>query len=571
MGFLAPDLPDIDETRWQSLTRSERMRIMSVHWAEYGFGTPWGVLPLYLLKCVVYVAGAAAVIGLTAGFGGIGHLTEWWTQPVAYQKLIVWTLLWELVGLGCGSGPLTMRFLPPIGGILYFLRPGTVRLPPWPRRVPFTRGDRRTAADMALYAVVLVSAIWTLMGRATAAGVLDARTVIPLLVALALLGLRDKTVFLAARAEHYGLAVLVFFFSPTEQIIGWKLIMLALWWGAATSKLNHHFPFVVSVMMSNSPVMRLRWLKRKMYRDFPRDLRASRIPFGLAHFGTVVEYTIPACLVFFCHGGTFTVIAVGAMMVFHLHILSTMPVGVPLEWNVFFVISIPWLFGHYADVDVLDLRSPVLGIVLLLALLVVPAVGNLKPEWISFLPSMRYYAGNWATSVWLFRGNAEERIEAALTASSGSATTQLTALYGAHEMDMIIAKGMAWRAMHPHGRALNTLIERAVDNLDDYAVRDGETVAGHAVGWNFGEGHLHNEQLLAALQRRCAFEPGDVRVVILEAQSIHRQRQHYRIVDAATGLVEEGFVRVADMIARQPWPDPADPVPVQPLERVAAQ
>jgi len=26
--------------------------------------------------------------------------------------------------------PLTLRFLPPIGGILYWLRPGTVRLPP---------------------------------------------------------------------------------------------------------------------------------------------------------------------------------------------------------------------------------------------------------------------------------------------------------------------------------------------------------------------------------------------------------------------------------------------------------
>ena len=32
-----------------------------------------------------------------------------------------------------------------------------------------------------------------------------------------------------------------------------------------------------------------------------------------------------------------------------------------------------------------------------------PVLGNFRPDLISFLPSMRYYAGNWATSQWLFR------------------------------------------------------------------------------------------------------------------------------------------------------------------------
>ena len=34
-----------------------------------------------------------------------------------------------------------------------------------------------------------------------------------------------------------------------------KLMMLALWWGAATSKLNKHFPFVVATMLSNAPLV----------------------------------------------------------------------------------------------------------------------------------------------------------------------------------------------------------------------------------------------------------------------------------------------------------------------------
>jgi hypothetical protein len=39
------------------------------------------------------------------------------------------------------------------------------------------------------------------------------------------------------------------------------------------------------------------------------------------------------------------------------------------------------------------------------------------------------------------------------------------------------------------------------------------------------------------------------------------QRQRYRILDAATGLVEEGWVDVAEMVTRQPWLDP-EPFPV---------
>lgn len=97
----------------------------------------------------------------------------------------------------------------------------------------------------------------------------------------------------------------------------------------------------------------------------------------------------------------------------------------------------------------------------------------------------------------------------------------------------------------------------------EYLLRDGEIIAGPLIGWNFGEGHLHNEQLLAAVQRRCDFDDGDVRVIILEAQPIHRQTQAYRIVDAKTGLIEQGYVDVKDMLARQPWPGPDDDYPVQ--------
>ena len=67
------------------------------------------------------------------------------------------------------------------------------------------------------------------------------------------------------------------------------------------------------------------------------------------------------------------------------------------------------------------------------------------------------------------------------------------------------------------------------------------------------------------MQRRCQFDEGDVRVIVLESQPIHIQRQEYRIVDAKTGLIEEGYVSVDDMLARQPWPEPGDALPVHPV------
>ncbi len=577
MGFMSPELPDVDPDTWQARPRAVRLQIASRHWVEHGFGTPYAVYLLYLIKIGVYVAAPAAIISLTPGLGGLGRIGDWWTQPIVYQKFVIFTLLFEVLGFGCGSGPLTGRFMPPVGGFLYWLRPNTIRLPPWPGKVPLTGGDTRTVVDVALYAVVLIGGVWALLspgqgGPVTATGdvgLIDPLLVAPTIVALAILGLRDKTIFLAARGEHYWLKLIVFFFPFTDQIAAFKLIMLGLWWGAATSKLNHHFPYVVSVMTSNNALLRSRLfnpLKRMLYVDPVNDLRPSWIPKVMAHVGgTTAEFLVPGTLVLIADGQPWRWFLIGFMVIFHLNILSNLPMGVPLEWNVFFIFSLFYLFGHYGAIHALDLRSPLLLAILIVALVIVPITGNLFPQKISFLPAMRYYAGNWATSVWCFRAGAEDKIEANIVKSSALVINQLAKLYDADTAEIMSDKTAAFRAMHTHGRALNGLLPRAVGgeaNEADYSVREGEIVAGPLVGWNFGEGHLHNEQLLEAVQRRCHFEEGDVRVIVLEGQPIHIQRQWYRILDAKTGLIEAGWVDVADMLARQPWPEPGDAFPV---------
>jgi hypothetical protein len=60
------------------------------------------------------------------------------------------------------------------------------------------------------------------------------------------------------------------------------------------------------------------------------------------------------------------------------------------------------------------------------------------------------------------------------------------------------------------------------------------------------------------VQEKCKFAEGELRVITLESQPAHSQRQRYRIYDAASGLIEEGYVNVADMVERQPWLEQTD-------------
>ncbi len=565
-----PAPPPFEYEEWRRLPHLQRIKPLAQDWALNGFGTPPAVYLLYVVKLIVYAAGGLLLISATtAGLGGLGSLGSWWTEPIFFQKVVVWTMLWEVLGLGAGSLPLTLRFKPMIGGVLYWLRPGTTRLPPWPEKVPGTKGTTRTWFDVALYAGLIASALFLLVSDGVdaatgTAGRLDPVAVGVLLGVLALLGLRDKVPFLAARAEIYGNLMIIFLFPLGNMIVAAQLVFVCIWWGAAASKLNRHFPFVVTVMISNTPWNRSRKAKRRLYTDHPENLLPSNIGRLSAHLGTVIEFTLPFLLLV-SSGGVVGAVAVAGMVIFHAHILSTFPLAVPLEWNIFMIFGLLFLFGHYGSVPFSTLEDPLLLVILAVTCVGLPVLGNFRPDLISFLPSMRYYAGNWATSQWLFRkqGEAERKLDASIVKAAPIVVEQLAQFYEPEMIDVLVHKGLAFRAMHSHGRALNGLLPRAVEDLEAYDVREGEIVAGVVLGYNFGDGHFHNQQLLAAVQERCHFEPGELRVVVLESQPAHVQHQRYRIYDAADGLVEEGTVEVADMVARQPWlggePFPAAP------------
>ena len=573
MGFLKQEVPTLDFEQWSRGTRAEKIRPMAKHWAEVGFGTPVVLHLFYVVKILLYILAAALFALATKGIDGLGSVGSWWTEPIVFQKVVFFTILFEVIGLGCGFGPLNNRFFPPMGSILYWMRPGTIRLPPWPDRVPLTRGDNRTPLDAALYAALLVVLLVALLSDGsgpnsalgTEVGLLPAWQSVTVLALLGVLGLRDKTVFLAARGEVYAPFVAAFLFGGVNVIIAAKLACVVIWMGAATSKLNKHFPFVISTMMSNSPVIRPRALKRRFFERFPDDLRPGRLSRTVAHVSTAIEMCVPLILLF-SHGGWPTAAAAFVMVCFHLGILSAIPVGVPLEWNVFMIFCVLALFVGHADVGLSQMSNP-LPVILVAVMAGIIITGNLAPRKVSFLPGMRYYAGNWDTSMWCVKPSAEQKIAANVVAIASMPAAQLERFYGSREAAQIpIFMGYAFRGFNTHGKALFTLVHRAMagHDEDDYAITDGERICSTAMGWNFGDGHLHNEHLIAALHRRCGFEPGEVRVVLLDAQPIHRRTQRYRLVDAATGEFESGYVEVADMVVRQPWDDD---VPVHPDPR----
>ncbi|MEZ5372832.1 MAG: DUF3556 domain-containing protein [Microthrixaceae bacterium] len=557
MGLIKPDEPDFDVDEWRAMPAAERLRMMCVTWSTQGFGAPDVVYVFYVMKILVYVGVFFVCAALTPSLGGPLSFGEWWANPIAFQKAVLWTMMFEVMGLGCGAGPLTGHYKPLFPAVRHWLQPGTTRLRPF-TWVPFTEGHRRTWVDVALYAGLLA-----LVVRALVAAQIELWQLIPIVAVLCVLGLRDKTIFLAARSEHYLLMVVVFCFA-SDLFAGAKVVQLMVWIGAATSKLTRHFPNVMAIMQSNNPIQRSTRFRKALYRNYPDDLRGSRLAATLAHTATAVEFLFPLTLAFTVSGplhGT----ALAVMVIFHLGIILSVPMGVPLEWNIMCIYTGLVLFGAHGDVRFWSIDSPLLVAILVAVMLLGPVLGNLRPDKISFLPSMRYYAGNWAASVWLFKPGKLEQLDRSFTKAAPLHSDQLEGQIEPGTYDLSMARGSAMRAMHLHGRALAVLepelyrdlaaadpdiAERGTDAFDKF---DGEMIAGLVLGWNFGDGHLHHEQLLAAVQAECGFEPGDLRCLFLESQPLHRQRMHWRVADAAAGPMNDGYIRVADLLDLQPW------------------
>jgi hypothetical protein len=187
-------------------------------------------------------------------------------------------------------------------------------------------------------------------------------------------------------------------------------------------------------------------------------------------------------------------------------------------------------------------------------MLVLPILGELRPDLVSFLPGLRQYSGNWASAMWAFAPGAEQKLNEHIVKASPMQKDQLAAIYGEQEAEVVMQQLLGWRAMHSQGRGLNSvMINQLGDDMDVYTPREAEFSCNALTGFNFGDGHFHDEHLIEAIQKRCAYAPGEFIVVWVEAEPIGNGRQQYWVMDAAVGVVERGSWSVKEAVAEQPW------------------
>lgn len=577
MGFKEGDFPPVQPEEFLKEPLQDRMRKLALHWVEYGFGTARMINVIYVFKIVFLYSLLGVVLATsTSGVGWFWDVGAWWNQPIVYQKLILWTVFLEALNLAGSWGPLAGKFKPMMGGALFWLRKDTIRLAPW-KWVPGTGGTRRTGLDIFLYvaflaalavAIVLPGAPSESLTQAlpnNTSGLVNSVPVIAATVLLLLIGLRDKVVFLAARAEQYLPAMIFFTLLPfTDMIIALKILIVASWVGAAISKFGYHFTLVVTAMVSNTPFWPPKWLKRAMYRDFPNDLRPSKFASFFAHGpGTVLELAAPLVLLF-STDKTLTLIAVIVMVVFSLFIISTFPLAVPLEWNIMFSFAAIFLFIGFPageGYSLADFSSPWILAAVLAGVLIFPIIGNMRPDLVSFLVSFRQYSGNWATALWSFKPGAEAKLKAVVR-PTGDQIDQLQQMgYPYEAAEITLQQTIAWRSMQSQGKGTFSVLYENLPDIEQRTIREGEFSTNALIGFNFGDGHFQGIPMVQALQERCNFEPGEFVMAYAESSPLFGKTQDYMLIDAALGVVEKGTWNVKQMVNEQPWL-PNGPIPL---------
>ena len=573
MGYRTAELPPVDLDEFDKIPFFERMKLLQLHWVEHGFGTPKQTGMFYAWKIFFYALFGCIFAGaFTAGleFSDIG---AWFSEPIFYQKLMIWTILLEVMGLAATCGPLAFHFDPPIGGILYWWQNDTLRVPPYPNHVPFTAGNRRTPWDTGLYKLILANLVLLLFlsGEQVdglpegSAGILPQWAVLSYCCLIVLMAFRDKIVFLSSRAEQYVPTLLCFalFTNFVDMIVAAKIFIVIIWMGAGFSKFNHGFSSTVAIMVQNTPWVVWDRFRKATVKDYPNDIRPSNVTHALAHIGgTTCELVMPLVLLF-SPWPWLTWIAIVSIWMLHTFIISTFPLAVPLEWNVFFIFVVAFLFGGFhvnEGFGVADMNPILLAVVVAAGLFPI-ILGALKPEYVSFLVGMKQYAGNWAAATFSFRDKSmEDRINEKIVKAADNQIDQIEPLFGKEISEIFIQKAVAFRMMHPMGRMHISALMRHTEGFEDRLQREGEFVSNVLTGWNFGDGHCLDERLISAMQERCEYEPGDVVIAWTESQPAFSKKVQYRVIDAALGTVEKGWYHNDDAYNTQPWL-PDGPIP----------
>jgi len=104
MGFTTGDFPPVDPATFMQTPYRERTKVLARHWAEYGFGAPKITALIYIVKLLLfYAAGGILVATLTSGLDPFSP-SAWWPEAIVWQKLVLWTVLLECLGVAGSWG-----------------------------------------------------------------------------------------------------------------------------------------------------------------------------------------------------------------------------------------------------------------------------------------------------------------------------------------------------------------------------------------------------------------------------------------------------------------------------------
>src|SRR5262245_58349096 len=100
MALPRPLRPPYDIREWQKKPFPERLKMVCQAWAVQGYGTPWPIYGVYLLKIALYVGAWCFFCSFTPGLGDPRSLGSWAFAPEAFQKAVLWSIAFESLGLG---------------------------------------------------------------------------------------------------------------------------------------------------------------------------------------------------------------------------------------------------------------------------------------------------------------------------------------------------------------------------------------------------------------------------------------------------------------------------------------
>ena len=124
MGLMTGNDPPVDPATFMEQTPyRQRIKTLAQHWVEYGAGLPKFIMLIYVAKMILFAIVGVLIATLTSGLEPFDP-AAWWDEPIVWQKLVVWILFVEVLGVGGAWGPLCGHFKPMTGGRRVLAPPG---------------------------------------------------------------------------------------------------------------------------------------------------------------------------------------------------------------------------------------------------------------------------------------------------------------------------------------------------------------------------------------------------------------------------------------------------------------